>query len=537
MAVVSVSFDGTRVNNSDSNTSWGNYSSSGGAPASEPQLAYQGTGAVNKKITETTGRGGVDYDPASGALDMTAAANKLCYFKGVVADFGDLNSTYGVEYAIGSSNADFYSYNVAGTGANRAVFNSYPAQGGYLIVAIDPNISAWRESTTGTPVLTAVDWFAIAAQFVTGGAKSENVALDAIDVGSGLTLVGGDGVSADGTFIDFLSTDQDNTSNRWGVCVGTDPVVTARGILTIGSATATEFNDSISVVLFPDGYHSAGTFGVSCDLSNATTSITVDCTLIGLGSSTTEDTRPDFTWTGTSGTGNAAHTLSNFRNYTLTSAVTLDGANINISDLTQASGTIQNSTIECNSATGVAVCNDITAANLSNINWIQVGSGHAIEITSTGSYDFDAQFFDSFGADGTTSAAIYNNSGGVVTINIQNGGDNPTVRNGTGASTTLNNAVTVRVTVQDSDGTLIQNARVYLVADTGGSLSAGTEILSNLSNASGVVEDTSFNYTSDQPVTGRVRKSSTSPYYKTAPLTGTININGFQTIAIMLLDE
>ena len=37
------------------------------------------------------------------------------------------------------------------------------------------------------------------------------------------------------------------------------------------------------------------------------------------------------------------------------------------------------------------------------------------------------------GADGTTDAAIYNNSGGAITLNISGGGDTPTVRNGASA--------------------------------------------------------------------------------------------------------
>lgn len=63
-------------------------------------------------------------------------------------------------------------------------------------------------------------------------------------------------------------------------------------------------------------------------------------------------------------------------------------------------------------------------------------TGHGIEIIATGSFDFNNLTFNNFGADGTSTAAVYNNSGGAVTI-IVNGGNNPTVRNGVGSSTTL----------------------------------------------------------------------------------------------------
>ena len=63
-------------------------------------------------------------------------------------------------------------------------------------------------------------------------------------------------------------------------------------------------------------------------------------------------------------------------------------------------------------------------------------TGHGIKIIAVGSYLFNALTFSNFGVDGSSTAAIYNNSGGAVTITIA-GGVNPTIRNGAGASTTL----------------------------------------------------------------------------------------------------
>ena len=171
--MATVTADNTRVNDADANTNWGNYNSTGSAPAAEPQLKYQGNNAVNKKITNTTSRGGIDYDPGANALDMTASGNKLWICKVKIADAGDLNTTYGVEVGLGSQNNAYYSYNVAGSTANSPQFtDGYSSQGGlaegYLIVAIDPEIAAWRENTTGSPTLTAVDYYNVTAPIVTG---------------------------------------------------------------------------------------------------------------------------------------------------------------------------------------------------------------------------------------------------------------------------------------------------------------------------------------------------------------------------------
>jgi len=127
--------------------------------------------------------------------------------------------------------------------------------------------------------------------------------------------------------------------------------------------------------------------------------------------------------------------------------------------------------------------------NLVNVIFNSDGTGHAIIITATGTYDFD-NFTFSAGYTGTgTDAAVYNNSGGAVTINVQNGGDTPSVRNGAGASTTINNAVTVRV-----DGVAEGTAISVLANETVGTITAGDVILQGLADSTGALEDTGFNY-------------------------------------------
>jgi hypothetical protein len=83
---------------------------------------------------------------------------------------------------------------------------------------------------------------------------------------------------------------------------------------------------------------------------------------------------------------------------------------------------------------------------LSSCSFVSGGTGHAIEITTAGTYTFSGNTFSGYGANGTTNAAIYNNSGGAVTINISGGGDTPTVRNGAGATTAVNNTAVLTLT-------------------------------------------------------------------------------------------
>ena len=63
---------------------------------------------------------------------------------------------------------------------------------------------------------------------------------------------------------------------------------------------------------------------------------------------------------------------------------------------------------------------------------------------------------------GSTDAAIFNDSGGLVTINVTGGGDTPSVRNGIGASTVVNNNVELTLTGMKDDTEI----RVYLAGTT-----------------------------------------------------------------------
>lgn len=97
--------------------------------------------------------------------------------------------------------------------------------------------------------------------------------------------------------------------------------------------------------------------------------------------------------------------------------------------------------------------------------------------------------------------------------------------------------VTVKITVKDvSDNSVIQNARVLLEADSGGDLTAGDDILSDLTDSNGEVT-TTFGYTNDQPYTVKVRKGTNTPYYIEAISAGTITSSGLDIIILLIKDS
>lgn len=108
---------------------------------------------------------------------------------------------------------------------------------------------------------------------------------------------------------------------------------------------------------------------------------------------------------------------------------------------------------------------------------------------------------------------------------------------GLGTVTIAPTPVTVEITVKDAvTKAVIEGARVYLEAGAGGPATEGTVIFNELTGVSGIVTTASYSYTGDQPVIGRVRKSTAAPYYKTSDIVGTITSSGFYTTVLMIGD-
>ena len=152
------------------------------------------------------------------------------------------------------------------------------------------------------------------------------------------------------------------------------------------------------------------------------------------------------------------------------------------------------------------------------LNGVTITAGNEVEFSEAGTYTFTD----------CNIAEVSNISGGAVTINAVD----TTISLNSGPNITINNAVPITITVLDATtNNPVQGARVFLEESPG-----GTDLLNELTNASGQVTDT-YNYLSDQDVVGRVRRGTTTPLYKTAPLSGTITSSGFAATAFLIRDD
>lgn len=124
----------------------------------------------------------------------------------------------------------------------------------------------------------------------------------------------------------------------------------------------------------------------------------------------------------------------------------------------------------------------------------------------------------------SAKADVYNNSGGVVTINISNGGDTPTIRNSNGSSTTINNAVTLEL------NGVTENTQCYMV--TSGAVVVMNETASEFVSGNEYKATESYNYTGTTAVTVRARQKGYLPF----ETTGSITTSGLTVTAVWLVD-
>lgn len=497
-------------------------------------FSMQGTNAIDAKVSNT------EKGPAiTLGSSQTIASGEHIFTWAFVATPGltDQLSARGLTVVVGTgTNNNYCQYHVAGNdtyGAAGRVGVCYPID--YSVRSSNTGSIPYR-TVSGTPGANPTV-FGIVAN-ITSTVKSNNVACDAIRRGRGIFVTGGTS-GAPATFSEVAASN-DTVNNRWGVFTSLGGVAyEQQGYLVIGqdntqTATAAYFSDAGTAITFRDTPHCASDFSRFVIDHASTTCILNGVSFaaagtINKGQFIVQSNNPTVTLTGCSFVDIGNTTLQS--NTTATSC-----AWRGCESVTQNTATIDTcSFIETNDTVAL-IANDVT--QVTDCTFESSGTGYAIEgFSSAGSYDVSSNTFTNYGSTGTANAALHVlATTGSVTINAPAG----TTYNSDGATVTIQSGqVTTTVTARDSTTkAAIQDARVYLVADTGGPLSAGTEIINALTNASGVASDTR-SLASDQPVTGYVRKSSPGDdLYQSTAISGTISsTSGASLTALMISDE
>lgn len=217
-----------RVTDAEDKTNW---TTTGGISAEqdETDIYIQNTQAVSSKASNKAGA--LIYDIGAGSeLDFDVAGSEEgqhvfiwlnCTTVGIVdtVDNGGLRiwlgtdlSNYAEWYILGSDTLERYS-------------------GGWIRLCLDPTKTPTEE--TGTSDVGSVRYFGIYIS-TTGSSKSENLIVDAIDVGFGLRAHG----TSNSVWQDIVNADMGTQNNKYGVLQDRDGIFFALGELELGDNQA-----------------------------------------------------------------------------------------------------------------------------------------------------------------------------------------------------------------------------------------------------------------------------------------------------------
>lgn len=522
-----------------SNTGISSIGGGAGAESTDNPAAfsYQGVGIIYRKVTSTAiGGAGFQYEDA-GTEDMTAAATRTFMCKVNVTDFGGLHADNGLRVRVGSGSGAYYDYVLAGLNAKIASLEKYPAKGGFIIIPIDPNIAAYRESTSGSPVLTTGDYYALVGRFASASAKAENIGLDALDLGVGLLLTG-----AAVLLSDLYDFDEATVLNRFGYSTLLDEGLYKQfGTWQFGDSGVTTIDDEVrESIVAPDGLFAAGWSGEKYDLSNASTSIRfANKDWKSLGTTALEDTRKVLVVTGTNGSLTLEDsTFTNYASMLFTSGVTFNNNTVLTSEqITQAGATITNNKFNGSVNANAEALVTVDDLSLYTKNYAEGdGTGYFVDlgtIATAQTITWDNTFNTSnFAAvDGVTGNEVikvnYTDTGADLIISVAAGANIPTIHN-TGAGTVDVQAglITLSVTVLDDDtGLPITDARVHLHKQG----TPATVYISKETDVNGIASE-DIAYDTDTDVVGWARQMDISGTdYTPKDFSGQYDSGGFST--------
>jgi hypothetical protein len=494
MAAAAYTTDLTLLSNADATTGWSEPTgaTAGGIPDNETDYYIQGTACVSKTFN-ATGLGGLVYNNGAGVTIPTDGAFMAWLYHGAPNAIAT-EANGGYRLIIGNSASAYKAWYVRGS-------DTY-AYGGWICVPVNPTVT--QDATQGTPTAT-LQYFGSVVNSVNAVAKGNPYANDILRYGRCEARInGGDLANGYATFAGYAAQNDTNT-NRWGLIQAIPGGYQWQGLMTLGYTSAVDFRDSNTSVVVANTKKVTSNFN-KIDIRQATSR--VDWTGI------------TFTALGTVARGNLEvvdNATVNFdtcvftdmgtfifqSNSTLTTT-TFRRCNL----VTQGGATITDCTFEKTNDAAKALLST-NLGLISKTTFISSGTKHAIEITTAGTYTFDGNIFTGYAtSNGTTgNEAIYNNSGGLVTINITGGGSTPTYRNGTSATTVVNNAKTFIVT-NVVDGSEVRIFKQSDLSELGGAENVGASPsgLSNVSvasdpdNAGRYKVTYSYAYTADIPV-------------------------------------
>ena len=517
----------------------------GGSIGFNPDVYIYGAGSIGNQYAS---KSGYSYYNTPTSLDFDTAGTEegqFIYLWVNIQSKGpfDTLANNGFSIRIGTSLSDYRDFKIAGK--NDA--NGWA--GGWKCFVLDPT-KAGSVNDTGTFDVGNVNYIGLWVD-TDVSVRADSIFIDQIAVGSGLRITG---TSTTG-WKDVVDYCTDYTNRAWGMFEEREGIYYCKGKIYIGDETNqsanVSFADSGRSIQFETSEYWSGSAWVSSVPTNAFGIIIedhaswktdfTDGVIVG-----TEKGRSGSTIRGNSNeniiidlyggnnTGSASlcyGTTFKVINGTFNAGDDTDHKFLGCSFIECAqfdpcTVDFKNNLILATSdADGGLLLDESGTDNMSDLSFISDGSGHGVYMDSTGTFTFDNIVFSGYGATGTADASIYNNSGGEVIINATNGSTGLTYKNGAGASTVVNNAVTLTLKIIDEDGSNLQDAWCYIED------SSQVQLMNEQSLSTGISTET-YNYISEESINIRVRKYGYKAYRSDA----TITASGLNVTITMISD-
>ena len=473
----------------------------GGAMVDDQNLYYNNTECVSAQMTKISNGTGA-AGPATIMYLHTAAftipADGAALIHHLWAAPPALNTIdnatrAGITILAGTTLGDFEGWDASGS-------DFVPApKGGWTNYAINPAIGT-PDHTVGT--VTTINMIGVAVAALAQARGNPN-ACNAVRYGRCTSIYTlGDLANGYATFLGYGLVDAIIT-NKWSLLDPIEGGYKFQGLMSLGvTATAVDFRDANRVISIANTINVTPAFN-AIEVHNAASNVewtAINISALGTLSKGTFEVIDNATVNKDTCVFTDMGTFKYLSNSTIIGttyrrcdAITQNGATFTSCVFTDH----QASTGSPATLDAALLADNLTVITdclfIGSLAGSPAGSGHGIEITTAAavgsptSFDLTGNIFENFGADETTDAAIYNNSGTQIILNILSGGT-PTVRNGVGSSTIINNSVTLLVQ------SLTEGAAVKIVADeTVGTITLGDVILETLADSNGEAT-TSLNY-------------------------------------------
>lgn len=511
------------------------YSATGGGASGlndETDYFINGTQCISKNGFTATTKGIIHDDVA--APTITSGDCVYIWARQANRNILDTIANGGGQVIMGTSNSDFDQFYVDGSNADGSNLLSW------VSYAVDP--TATPTTTTGTP--GTYDWFGFQWKMLgTGSLKGAPNAVGVCRHGRELTSIDGDLGSGYATFDGAAVFDSD-TTRRWGILTPVAGGYLFHGAFVMGTvATSADFRDSDRVINVIDDVFAPTGFN-EFEIRNASTNVEwTNIVIKHLGANTNPSllTLDVGTFTGllcqfdgmstttfSSSQECLASTWSNSGQIVLAEA-DISGSSILTSTVAADEGAIYDNRTTTG-ATSIVELDNCTISQGTNAHHaIRFGTGVDDDITLTG---IEFTGFSSV-ADAAGATLRFDATTGTMNVNLVECtvDGNPATTSNVGVDDAAGIVVTLvvdpkttKITVQDSDGTLIENARVFLeTADSGGATGFPyQDAVTSLTQSAGVATLTSTAVhgldTGDKVV---VRGAGEEPYNSVVTITVT----------------